>query len=374
MQARIIATWTLVLFAWTSVFAQVQDAPKKLQFDKTTHQFGQLDKGDPAEHTFVFTNQSEEPVTLTRVKASCGCTTPKWSKEPIAPGKTGEIQVKYNSQRVGKFTKSITVTYDSVERPIVLYIKGEVLNPQADPSMNYPQKQGNMGFDKISQNVGVLDSDKSKSLTFKFRNNGALPITFKQTMDPTMRMEVRPSATTIIPGGIGTITVVVRGEKFDKQGPFSQAITLATNDADQPNKIITVSGSINMVMTAEELAAQPNIQFDVLEYDGGSVIEGEKVQVKYTFTNTGKDDLVLETVRASCGCTATAPKDKVIPGGATSEIVATFDSRGRSGKQQKTITVKSNDPDQPNVLLKLKVYVEKDPFHTGAVGPTSSNR
>jgi hypothetical protein len=100
-------------------------------------------------------------------------------------------------------------------------------------------------------------------------------------------------------------------------------------------------------------------------------LQGEKVQYAFTFINQGKGELQLESVKASCGCTATAPKDKVLAPGQRSEIVATFDSRGRRGVQNKSITVRSNDPDEPTVVLRLKVEVEEDPFHIPSTGPAA---
>ncbi|MEL6256745.1 MAG: DUF1573 domain-containing protein, partial [Bacteroidota bacterium] len=101
--------------------------------------------------------------------------------------------------------------------------------------------------------------------------------------------------------------------------------------------------------------------------------EGEKVDVAYKFTNTGKSDLKILSVKASCGCTASAPKDDVIKAGMSSEIIASFNSKGRKGPQSKTITVKTNDPDQPTLVLRLKVEVEQNPFHIEEVGPANGN-
>ena len=106
------------------------------------------------------------------------------------------------------------------------------------------------------------------------------------------------------------------GERFITPGPFSKKLTFFTNDKEKAGKTISINGNINKVYTEEELAAMPNIEFEKTEYDAGSVIEGEKVVVTYKFTNTGKGDLEIESVKASCGCTATAPKDKIIAGGA----------------------------------------------------------
>ncbi|RMG65508.1 MAG: DUF1573 domain-containing protein, partial [Bacteroidetes bacterium] len=152
--------------------------PTKIRFEETTHDFGEIPRGTPVEHTFSFTNQSEEPVTLQRVRASCGCTTPAWTKDPIAPGATGDIKVRFNAAAPGPFTKTVTVTYDSVERPMILYIKGKVAAPDdGGQSSTFVHQQGNLAFESVSQNVGVLDSDKERTVTFRIRNAGPLPIT-----------------------------------------------------------------------------------------------------------------------------------------------------------------------------------------------------
>ncbi len=98
----------------------------KIVFEETTHNYGTIAKGSEGMCSFIFTNKGKVPLSLSNVKAACGCTTPSWSKEPITPGKTGEIKVKYNTNTPGPFNKSITVTSNAVTPTIVLMIKGEV--------------------------------------------------------------------------------------------------------------------------------------------------------------------------------------------------------------------------------------------------------
>ncbi|MFN0201796.1 MAG: DUF1573 domain-containing protein [Bacteroidia bacterium] len=124
-------------------------------------------------------------------------------------------------------------------------------------------------------------------------------------------------------------------------------------------------------MSEKEKAEAPNIQFSEVEYTAQNVIAGEKVIHAYKFTNTGKSDLVLEYAKGSCGCTVAELKEKVVKPGQTSEINATFDSTGRVGENVKTISVKSNDPDQEVITLKLTVKVEADPFHAEDAGPSA---
>lgn len=105
---------------------QTNDGPK-IEFNEQTHDYGTLQKGGDGNCEFLFTNNGNEPLILSNVKASCGCTVPTWTKEPIMPGKTGSIKVRYNTNNVGSFTKSITVTSNAVNAPkLTLKIKGKV--------------------------------------------------------------------------------------------------------------------------------------------------------------------------------------------------------------------------------------------------------
>lgn len=366
MKLRLYFSLTLALLLSAPLFAQ---EATKIKFEKTTHDFGELEKGAPCEYTFQFTNTSEQPIILSRVKASCGCTTPSYTKEEVAAGASGTINVKYNSQRVGPFNKTITVTYDSVERPIVLYIKGKV-NAVDDPYAAYPNKLGNLAFDKVNHNIGTLESTGENKIEFMVANIGPQPITFAKA-EAEMMYEVEFADQTLIPGQKSTFTVTALGGRFMKGGSFTNVITLHTDDANQADKPINLSGTLEKVYTAEELAAMPNIAFSNTTYDAGKVFEGELVEIKFLFTNSGQSDLEIASVKASCGCTASAPKDKIIKAGESSEIMATFNSRGRQGIQNKSITVRSNDPDNPTIVLRLKVEVEKDPFHINNEGPAA---
>lgn len=98
---------------------------ENLAFEHEVHDFGTLPEGPSAEYTFTFKNTGKEPINLQTVNASCGCTTPSWSKEPVLPGKTGTIKASYaTDKRPGNFTKSITVVSNAGTK--VLTIKGNV--------------------------------------------------------------------------------------------------------------------------------------------------------------------------------------------------------------------------------------------------------
>ena len=114
-------------FLFVATFANAQGV---IKFKSESHDFGKIEEGIQATHTFEFTNTGTAPVVISNAQASCGCTTPDWSKEPIMPGKTGKVTASFNSQgRPGNFSKTVTVISNSETPQIVLSIKGEV-NPK----------------------------------------------------------------------------------------------------------------------------------------------------------------------------------------------------------------------------------------------------
>jgi len=105
-------------FAFTS--------PKPIHFDKMEHDFGTITQGIPQKAVFKLTNESDEPLVLTKVKGSCGCTATSYSTEPIPAGETTEIEATFNAKSVGTFRKTISVFTNIQDDPYILSIKGTV--------------------------------------------------------------------------------------------------------------------------------------------------------------------------------------------------------------------------------------------------------
>jgi Ni/Co efflux regulator RcnB len=101
-----------------------------IKFKEVVYNFGEVAYGSDVSHAFMFTNVSRNPVAIKDVGTSCGCTTPNYSKEPVAPGKTGSVTAKYDSTRPGPFNKSLTVFVN--DEQIKLTITGTVKAPNSD--------------------------------------------------------------------------------------------------------------------------------------------------------------------------------------------------------------------------------------------------
>ena len=115
----------VVLF---SSFLMAQEGPK-ITFDTETIDYGTIEKGSNGVRVFEFINTGDEPLIISKVSSSCGCTIPKKPKEPILPGKTGVIEVKYDTNRVNPIRKTITVLSNAETPTIALKIKGLVIDP-----------------------------------------------------------------------------------------------------------------------------------------------------------------------------------------------------------------------------------------------------
>ena len=127
----------------------------EISFDKSTHDYGQIEKSANGECVFVFTNTGNQPLKISNAKGSCGCTVPQWPREEIAPGSTGEIRVRYDTKRVGVINKSVTIQSNAMNSDNItrakkdsdgkviggtstIRIKGEVKSPKTNATPMKP--------------------------------------------------------------------------------------------------------------------------------------------------------------------------------------------------------------------------------------------
>lgn len=123
---KILFLMTLLVMGVSFAFAQTN---ADIKFDKTTHDFGKFSENSPVvSSTFTFTNIGDAPLVIHQAVASCGCTVPEYTKEPIMPGKKGTIKVTYNGtgKYPGHFKKSITLRTNAKTEMVRLYIEGDM--------------------------------------------------------------------------------------------------------------------------------------------------------------------------------------------------------------------------------------------------------
>lgn len=123
---------SIVAFLAVATYASAQAVAT---FDVTTVDYGMIEKGSDPLRKFPFKNTGNEPLIIKNAKGSCGCTVPTYPKEPVMPGETAVIEVRYDTQRVGPFTKTVTLTTNEAVDTKTLTIKGEVKAPAVEESV-----------------------------------------------------------------------------------------------------------------------------------------------------------------------------------------------------------------------------------------------
>ena len=119
---------SLLFISFFSLSIYAQDKVAKIEFESETIDYGTIEKGSDGVRVFKFKNTGDAPLIVSDVKSSCGCTVPKKPTEPILPGENGEIEVKYDTNRVNPIRKTITVTSNAVTQTVALKIKGTVID------------------------------------------------------------------------------------------------------------------------------------------------------------------------------------------------------------------------------------------------------
>ena len=117
----------ILVFVLAGVGVTTAQNQAKIEFKSETIDYGEIKKGSDGVRVFEFTNTGNSPLVIENVTSSCGCTIPKKPENPIMPGETGEIEVKYDTKRVGPIRKTVTVYSNADEPTKALKIKGRVL-------------------------------------------------------------------------------------------------------------------------------------------------------------------------------------------------------------------------------------------------------
>ena len=331
-----------------------------IDFTETRYDYGTIKEDDGvAYHEFTFTNNGDAPLIIKKVNTSCGCTTPQWSKEPVAPGKSGIIKVGYNpSGRPNKFSKTITVFSNAPKSPTtVLQILGTVAPHVKTIDEIYHIAFGDIRLKQSHIGLGRLLLGSTRVDTVLFLNKGLTEAAVSVAPDnrPFISFKVEPKK--VKPNEMGRIIITYLPAKREEWGFVNNRFSLVVNGQPVKGNSLSVSGTIEedfSKLSAKELENAPKAVFNTTSYDfGANYPQGQPVEFDFVLTNQGKSDLLIRKVKASCGCTTAQPTRVVLKPGEQSVIKATFRTHGYTGRQTKSITVITNDPKQSNTLLRI---------------------
>lgn len=217
-----------------------------ISFNTTNHDFNQVAEGTVATYEFKFKNEGNAPLVISKVQASCGCTTPFWTKEPVKPGEEGVITASYNSKgRPGTFNKSITITSNATSPTTRLYIKGTVA-PVSDAGAVY-SKEALANSPKVSLernivNLGKVEKDRAVPVKVTLQNTGKRNLIISDLLTACNCIQLGAESSSLIqPGKSGTLHLIYRAKEIGKQ---AETASILTNDLNMPETKIIIHAEV----------------------------------------------------------------------------------------------------------------------------------
>lgn len=348
-----------------SLTALAQTGPS-IQFDSKLHDFGDI-KEDDKEATCVFTfkNVGDGPLIIHRAIASCGCTTPEFTKEPIVPGSTGTVKVTYNTVgRPDAFHKTITLYTNDPKTPnIILSIKGNVISGQENTELSYPRNMGGLRLDKTQ--VSILDAriGSIKTEVIRILNTTARPmrLTFKN-VPPHIR--VVASNTQLQPKESGQLTLsYLAADAKDYGRREDQFLVVIDNDLkNSTNNVIHVSAYITedfSRLTPEQRANAPVAVYSENRINFGKMAQNAKQTKFITLENKGQQPLFIRKVVPEYDGLSITPEKMVVPPGKSIRLKVLFNAGRFNGNVVQRATIFTNDP--KNSLTRLFVTASVQP-------------
>lgn len=227
---------TLLLALVAPAFAQ----QGRIVFDDTTYTFAEIAEGEEPRHNFTFRNEGTAPLRLLDVEPACGCTTPEWTRDAVAPGEEGVISVVYLSEdRPGRFKKTIDVTTDGTPSSVRLYIAGTVRAAQIVEGV----VQGNMFFAEDVVDWGTVAMGRVLTRKVRVQNNGKHPIRFEK-MENAGAVRATPPARPVFHNDVVEIQITLVTAALEAGQPFDLTVSLPTDDTEQPVKTVRLTGTV----------------------------------------------------------------------------------------------------------------------------------
>jgi len=372
MQARLLSILMLVVYLTATAIGQT--AKPTITFSDKEYNFGTVRESDGIViHDFQFKNEGKIPLIINDVKASCGCTVIEWPREPLLPGKTGIIKVSFNpNKQTGAFNKTVQINSNADIPHVVIAVKGVVI-PVDRMEEVYKYIVGDIRLETIYAAFGEIYKGKTATQAIKVLNasmDKPVSLTFRK-MPTHLKIKMIPEF--IEPQMEGRIEIEYHTDGTNEWDYLVDRLDLLINGQAFPNNRINITANIKedfSAISAEELSKAPCVEFNSQSFDFGNITSDKVVEHAFKLTNTGKSNLIIHKVTASCGCTAVQPARSVIPPGDSTTIKAVFNPSGREGNQKKAITVITNDPKRSKSILWINAVVQKT---TGSINEKLQN-
>ena len=351
MKNRVIVLLTFCLLSLGALWAQVAE-PSIVNMGEVLFQ-------QPKEATFLLRNTAKEPMTITAVQASCGCTQMEWPQEPIAAGDTATIKVVFDAQLLGSFQKEIEVWTSNSEAPVVLTLQGRVVSTASDDDGDFPFDLGTV---RLSTNM----------IEFDDVNRGGHPETVLRIMN-TGRESYKPQlmhlpgylTATYLPeqlagGRVGQIILTLDSEQLKDYGLTQTSIYLARYLGDKVSSENEIGVSAVLLpgfshLTAEQRRSAPRLALSATSIDFSDIGSKKKMTKSIVVANTGRRPLTVSRLQVYGKALTVSLSNRVVrPGGEVRLKVTVEAEELRREKGEPRVLLITDDPLSPKTVITLK--------------------
>lgn len=351
----------MLLFGVVSAMAEAV-----ITFDKQRHDFGKIEEvGGTVTCNFIFSNTGDEPLIINKVRTSCGCTVPEYTREAIAPGDSGILKITFDPEgRPGNFSKSIYVTANTTPERTILRIIGEVVKDRvADTKASYAYRLGDIAIKTLHVSFKKIIKGSESIEELEIANVSTVPLS-PRAVDVPAHIKVEFTPDTLAVGEKGIMRVTYNSNAIDDWGYRRDEFRLenimpesVAAEGDLYDKV-TVSGTLQEDFdsyTEEQRENAPVLVLGRKTIDFKVVNGIAKVEREMYLFNGGNSPLVIHKVRSDNSAITTKIKKTTIKPGQSTKLVIEIDPmRARSNTIRSDIFIVSNDPENPSQSVAVK--------------------
>ncbi len=332
-------------------------AAQHISVDKPSIDCGISPYEMPVTATYDITNTGKKPLTIEKVRVSCGCIAADYPKEPIAPGKKATLKLTYDARQLGRFEKSAGIYTNASDKPLYLTMKGVVRSDIKDYSGIYPYKVGTMRSSMIDIEFDDVNKGDNPVKEIFLVNLGTESLTPNLLhMPPYLTALASPE--TLRPGQTGKLTVMLNSEKLRDYGLTQTTVYLAGKLGDKisPESEMTVSAVLLHGFDQITKATKQYAPKMVLSTKDISInFNGKKKKTeKITITNNGRTALKITSLQMfTQGLQIKLNKSELEPGEkATLKVTAMHDIIKKVRTKPRILMI-TNDPDNAKVIINV---------------------
>lgn len=350
--------YTLILAVAATISAAAQPDVKWLE---TAHNFGAFsEETGPLTHSFKFINTGTQPLVILAAHPSCGCTSPNYSRTPIAPGDTGSVDVTYDpAARPGRFSKYVGVDIAGIKNRTKLYVSGTVVGTPASVAGRFPFDAGILKLSRPAAMMGKTLKSAIRNITLQAYNSSLDTITpHIENLPPYIDITLVPS--TLPPGEQMSLIIYFRGNRCPQYGLVEDTVMLFADKNAEPTPLPI------MAMVEEDFsrlspkqrqnAPHAAIEPTLLSFD--NLTPGQTVS--FAIKNTGKNPLEIRRIyTADKGIDISIDRNNIKHGKSAVVTISARPEQLESDILNARISIISNDPDNPVQTVRVTGQIIK---------------